>query len=161
MGSGSMIRGARLRAGMTLRELAARAGTSDATVSAYENGAKDPRAMTLIRVLAAAGTELQPVPLRTGNQRFVDLLCHEIAARIAQEPELIERAREELPRLAGRSSWADVWTALLDAGPVAVIAVLTSTSPEATALKTDSPFALLGLVSESDRLQLLEIAHAA
>lgn len=155
-----MTRQARRQAGMTLRELAARAGTSDATLSAYETGAKDPRASTLLRVLAAAGTELRPVATRSAGQRFVDLLCEQIAGRIADDPALLERAREVLPRLEARSAWAGTWAALLDVGPVAVIAVLTSTSPEAIALKTDSPFALLGLVSEPERLRLLQLAHA-
>ena len=146
---------------MTLRELAARAATSDATLSAYETGAKDPRASTLIRVLAAAGTELQSIPLRTESERFVHLLCEQIAELIIADPALLDRARDMLPRLEGRSAWVSAWRALLDIGPVPVIAVLTSTSPEATALKTDSPFALLGLISEAERLRLLERARAA
>lgn len=161
MGAGSLVRRARSRADLTLRDLASRAGTSSATLSAYETGSKDPRASTLVRILEAAGTELRPVDSRTVGQRFVDLVCEEVAERIMQDPGLIDRARDVLPRLEGRSACVGTWRSLLDAGPVAVAAVLTSTSPEAAALKTDSPFALLGLLSDEDRLLLLELAHAA
>lgn len=122
---------------------------------------EDPRASTLLRVLAATGTELRPVAQRTPGQRFVDLLCEHVAERVAEDPDLLEAARAALTRLEGRSPWAATWSHVLDAGPVAVIAVLTSTSPEAAALKTDSPFALLGIVPEDERLRLLELADAA
>ena len=46
MGATTTVRQARQRAGMSLRQLAARAGTSHATLSAYENGAK-PAARTM------------------------------------------------------------------------------------------------------------------
>ena len=52
------LRTARERAGLTQRELAARAGTSQATVSAYESGAKEPAVATLNRLLAVAGVRL-------------------------------------------------------------------------------------------------------
>lgn len=154
-----MTRRAREDAGLTLRELATRAHTSDSTLSAYETGSKDPRAATLLRILEAAGTELRPVPARPANKRFVDLLCERVAEMVADDPDLIEDARLVLPRLEGRSRWVDTWRRLLDAGPVAVIAVLTSTSPEADALKTDNPFALLDLVREEERRTLLDHAH--
>jgi len=56
------IRSARLRAGLTQHALAARAGTSQATISAYEAGRKQPSLRTLERVLAAAGARLSVVP---------------------------------------------------------------------------------------------------
>lgn len=55
-----------MRAGLTLRELADRAGTSHATIAAYEAGRKVPRADTLERIVNAAGfrvaAELLPSP---------------------------------------------------------------------------------------------------
>ena len=66
MESGSVIRRARLLAGLTQRALAERAGTSHATIAAYETGAKVPRVDTLDRILQAAGcvpeVELRPRP---------------------------------------------------------------------------------------------------
>jgi transcriptional regulator with XRE-family HTH domain len=53
-----LIREARLAAGLTQAQLAARSGTSQATLSAYEGGAKSPSATTLARILAAAGRRL-------------------------------------------------------------------------------------------------------
>lgn len=55
MFSADVIREARRRAGLTLRELASRARTSHATISAYESGRKVPRVDTLERIVRAAG----------------------------------------------------------------------------------------------------------
>lgn len=49
------LRRARLEAGLTLRGLAGRAGTSHATLAAYEAGRTVPRVDTLERILRAAG----------------------------------------------------------------------------------------------------------
>jgi transcriptional regulator with XRE-family HTH domain len=57
-----LIRTARRGADLTQTELAARSGTSQATISAYEHGAKTPTPDTLARVLAAAGMRLVAVP---------------------------------------------------------------------------------------------------
>lgn len=62
MDPGSAIRRARLRAGLTQHALANRAGTSQATLSAYESGRKQPSVGTLDRLLAAAGARLTVVP---------------------------------------------------------------------------------------------------
>ena len=48
----------RRRSGLGLRELARRAGTSHATLRAYETGVKDPRVDTVARIAAAAGFDL-------------------------------------------------------------------------------------------------------
>jgi transcriptional regulator with XRE-family HTH domain len=56
------IRRARRRAGISQSELAARAGTSQATVSAYETGRKAPSVETLTRLLAATGSRLSVEP---------------------------------------------------------------------------------------------------
>jgi transcriptional regulator with XRE-family HTH domain len=58
MDVGATLRSARERAGLTQDELAARAGTSQATVSAYEGGSKQPSVATFSRLLAAAGSRL-------------------------------------------------------------------------------------------------------
>ena len=54
-----LVRIARRRAGLSARALAERAGTSHATLLAYESGRKVPRADTLIRILQAAGIDLE------------------------------------------------------------------------------------------------------
>jgi len=54
-----LIRDARAGAGLTQRQLAIRAGTSQAAIAAYELGHKEPRLTILERILAAAGYELR------------------------------------------------------------------------------------------------------
>ena len=55
MDAPTILRTARREARLTLRELADRAGTSHATLSAYEHAAKAPTIDTFARVLRAAG----------------------------------------------------------------------------------------------------------
>lgn len=57
-----LIREARLAAGLTMAELAERAGSSKSTLSRYENGLVDPGAETLNRLLGACGHELRSHP---------------------------------------------------------------------------------------------------
>lgn len=64
------IAAARRRSGLTQAQLAERAATSQATISAYESARKQPSAATFLRLLAATGTRLMvdemPVePVRT------------------------------------------------------------------------------------------------
>jgi transcriptional regulator with XRE-family HTH domain len=51
----TLLASARARAGLSLRELAERARTSHATLSAYEKGRKVPSVTTYIRILEACG----------------------------------------------------------------------------------------------------------
>jgi transcriptional regulator with XRE-family HTH domain len=60
MDASVLIRTARRDAGLALRELARRAGTSHATLIAYEHGTKEPRLSTLERILHAAGVDIEP-----------------------------------------------------------------------------------------------------
>lgn len=55
------LREARVRAGLSLRELAHRAGTSHATLSAYESGRKVPSASNYFRILEACGNAVDIV----------------------------------------------------------------------------------------------------
>ena len=58
MDTARILRRARRDAGLSLRALADRAGTSHATLSAYESGRLEPRVTTLDRILRAAGFAL-------------------------------------------------------------------------------------------------------
>ena len=62
MDAAATLRDARRRAGLTQTALAARAGTSQATISAYERGTKQPSLATFGRLLAAAGARLVVEP---------------------------------------------------------------------------------------------------
>ena len=53
-----ILRSVRARAGMSLRELAKRAGTSHSTLAAYEAGRKVPTVDTLNRIVRATGHDL-------------------------------------------------------------------------------------------------------
>jgi ribosome-binding protein aMBF1 (putative translation factor) len=55
----ALVLAARLEAGLSQRALADRAGTSGATIAAYELGTKEPRISTLRRILDAAGMRLE------------------------------------------------------------------------------------------------------
>jgi len=58
MEAATVLRRVRSRSHLSLRELAGRAGTSHATLSAYETGRKVPSVATLDRIVRAAGLEL-------------------------------------------------------------------------------------------------------
>ena len=62
-----MIVNARERSGLSLRTAAELAGTSHATLSAYEHGYKTPTIETLDRILQALGATVTVV---TGPRRF-------------------------------------------------------------------------------------------
>jgi len=55
------LRDARISAGLSLRELANRAETSHATLSAYEQGRKVPAVTTFLRILEACGNAVDIV----------------------------------------------------------------------------------------------------
>jgi transcriptional regulator with XRE-family HTH domain len=59
MDAALIIRTARRHSELSLRALAARAGTSHATLSAYENGRVDPTTAVLSRIIAASGQSLE------------------------------------------------------------------------------------------------------
>jgi transcriptional regulator with XRE-family HTH domain len=108
MQAARLLSQARRRAGITQRELADRAGTSQATVSAYESGRKVPSVDTLGRLLAtmgarlavedAAGAPVAPTAadLRRAGRVLADVLTLAEALPKRHEPELryprLERA---------------------------------------------------------------------
>ncbi len=71
-----LIRMARRRAGLTQEELAQRAATSQAAISAYESGRRSPSVATLTRILEAAGFELR--------MRLSEPDTHDTTRRIAE-----------------------------------------------------------------------------
>jgi transcriptional regulator with XRE-family HTH domain len=75
----SLLSAARIESGLSLRQLAKKAGTSAATLSAYEHGRKTPSIRTVGRILEAAGMELRfsyaPIdPEVVARQRWEDSL---------------------------------------------------------------------------------------
>jgi transcriptional regulator with XRE-family HTH domain len=56
---GQLIRAVRRRRGLTQAELAARAGTSQPVISAYEHDRRDPTLRTLAKLIGAGGETLR------------------------------------------------------------------------------------------------------
>jgi transcriptional regulator with XRE-family HTH domain len=110
MDTAEAIRSARRSARLTQAELAARSGTSQATISAYERGTKTPSAATLERVLAAAGVRLVTMPASCPVQIPTAVELERRARVLAQVIGLAERlparpSRElRFPRLPRVSS---------------------------------------------------------
>ena len=95
MDSAALIRRARTGAGLSLRRLAELAGTSHATIAAYEAGRVHPSGPTVERIIRAAGfrtvTELVPTGDQAGLRRSEELVqALELAAQFParHRPEL-------------------------------------------------------------------------
>jgi transcriptional regulator with XRE-family HTH domain len=58
MNAAATIRNARTRAGLSLRELGSRAGTSHSAIAAYEAGRKVPSVATMEHIVEACGYDL-------------------------------------------------------------------------------------------------------
>lgn len=95
MDAARALRDARRAAGLTQAALAARAGTSQATLSAYEAGRKQPSLATLSRLLEAAGARLTVEPRLARTARVLEQVLDLAEALPSRhEPEL------RYPRLA-------------------------------------------------------------
>jgi transcriptional regulator with XRE-family HTH domain len=102
------LREARRRAGLTQVALARRAGTSQATISAYESGRKQPTVETFSRLLLATGSRLSVIPAQQAvlepsaaqqaraGRALVDVIALAAALPTRHEREL------RFPRLAAR-----------------------------------------------------------
>lgn len=97
MDAARTLRDARLAAGLTQAELAMWAGTSQATLSAYERGRKEPSLATLDRLLRATGRRLSTEPaarqptraeLERASRRLADVLDLAAALPTRHEPTL-------------------------------------------------------------------------
>lgn len=107
--AGNLIKLARREAGISQRELARRAGTSQATLSAYEAGRKSPSLDTLARIIRAAGQDLriQVVPYDDHDDVMAayeaSLPKRVVERHRKRELAHINRARKQrgLPALAG------------------------------------------------------------
>ncbi|KYH44163.1 helix-turn-helix transcriptional regulator [Branchiibius sp. NY16-3462-2] len=72
MDGASLLEEARAAAGLSQAALAAAAGTSRPTLSAYENGRKSPSIQTASRLLEAAGFELTVAPRVEFQEMAID-----------------------------------------------------------------------------------------
>jgi len=97
------IRTARLRAGLSKRELARRARTSAAAIVAYEQGTRDPTVATLDRILSAAGAraELSVLPDRRPDRERAGRALAEVLELAEHLPRRRAARRLAYPRLPG------------------------------------------------------------
>ena len=94
--SSALLEAARTRSGLSLREIARRAGTSHATLSAYLHGTKTPSLETLVRIVESCGLavdiSLEPrIRSANGVPRGDELeqvlrLAAQFPARAARDP---------------------------------------------------------------------------
>jgi transcriptional regulator with XRE-family HTH domain len=109
MEPGELVRTVRRRRGLTQRELAERAGTSQPVVSAYEHRRRDPTVGTLRRLIEASGERLvihadlpasdlpRPVDLAEHARRLLDVLSladaipHRRQSSTLHAPRLVSR----------------------------------------------------------------------
>lgn len=107
--AGNLIKMARLERGLSQRELARRARTSQATISAYEAGEKSPSLDTLARIVRAAGLDLR-IQLAPADSHDDWLALYErslsasvVERRRRKDRELVRQARSERAEKAGAS----------------------------------------------------------
>jgi transcriptional regulator with XRE-family HTH domain len=123
-----LLKEARDRAGLTQRELARRAGTSQAMVARIERGQQSPSVATLERLIRACGLELrvetegeESTPAGPAARTGRLLVWRSGGAAYAFPLEAVERIAElaALRRLPGQAEGAGVVT--VDGEPVAAI----------------------------------------
>lgn len=128
---GDLLRETRRRAGLTQAQLAARSGTRQSAVSAYETGRREPGLGTLRRLLAATGHELQ---LRAASSivRHPTLPDSPLARRLAANRDAILAAVAEF---GGSNVRVFGSVARGDAGPTSDLDLLVDL-PERTGVLT-------------------------
>lgn len=101
--AGNLIRIARQEEGLSQRDLARRAGTSQAAIAAYEAGKRSPTLDTLARVVRAAGRDLR-IRLEASDDHDEWLARYEAALPQSvvrewrkRDRELLDQARRERP----------------------------------------------------------------
>lgn len=111
---GSLVRIARLRAGLTQRDLAARLGLPQSSVARWESGARQPSVESLQAAIGACGLEVT-VGLRaidrSNDSRIWDLLDIEPVERFKRQVAAANGTRAL--RAAGRDSVPDEFSPIL------------------------------------------------
>lgn len=149
------VRSLRASAGLSQRQLAARAGTSQPTIAAYESGRKSPTLRTLEHLAESVGRDVVVtlVPPLTREDRSL-WLHHAIAAKLRADPDAaLERARRNLARMAavhpGAAPLLREWRRILRRPIPDIVDVLLDPRPHARDLRQVTPFA--GLLPARER----------
>lgn len=160
----SPVRRLRREAGLTQKALAAKAGTSQSTIAAYEAGAKHPTWGTIERLAAAVG--LEPVVSFTPLLQYADFrsLCFHraVAEALKRDPDRArERAGRHLRRLQHLHPHAagllDQWERWLANPTDELVAKMLDPGPAAREMRQVSPFA--GLLTPEERVRVLRQAR--
>lgn len=153
------VRELRRSAGVSQRELAERAGTSQPTVASYESGTRSPTWRTVQRMSESVGLSpfvLYSAPMTREERR--SLALHEVvAARVEENPEVLARARGALRRLKASHPHVvlfDAWDHLLRLPPSFVADVLRDPRPFARELRHVTPF--VGVLSAAERAEVYQ-----
>jgi transcriptional regulator with XRE-family HTH domain len=148
----------RHRAGLTQRELAEAAGTSQPTIAAYERGRKSPTLTTLHRLAREAGLEMAVTyhSTMTREERRSLFLHHAIVRRLREDPDaVLARARRNLATMRRSSPGAEAllreWDVLLDRPLDGLLAQILDPGEHARELRHVTPFA--GVLSASERAE--------
>jgi transcriptional regulator with XRE-family HTH domain len=153
------VRDLRRRVHATQAFLAAKAGTSQPTVAAYEAGRKSPTLATVQRLADAVGLEASisfHAPMTREERRSLALHAA-IARRLAEDPDTVRRkAKENLELMRGRHPGARQllaeWSIALGRPLPALLDLLRSPDPWSRELRHVTPFA--GVLSAAERAQV-------
>lgn len=143
-----------------------KAGTSQATISAYENDRKSPTWRTLVHLARSVGLDavVTVVPPLTRTDRRSLALHIRIAEALAASPEpALARARRNVKTMAARNPEAvellDEWGKLLG-GPIGdLVAVMLDPSLHGRDLRQVTPFA--GVLDARQRAEVYRLFRKA
>lgn len=168
----ALLVSARRSAGLSQRELGRTAGTSGATIAAYEGGHKEPRLSTLQRLVEATGAKLIlgvdsagpfGVASPLTNEDCRSLAFHRaVLRRLLDDPEGVRKkglrnvATMRRANDGSAAVYLDDWDRLLLGTLEELIATLTSLDHHARDLRQVTPFA--GVVPPRERWDIVR-AH--
>ncbi len=147
--------------GMTQRQLADAAGTSQPTVAAYEAGAKSPTWRTVERMARSVGLACYPTvgtPLTRDQAR--SLVLHTAISRELRkrEDEVIGNARRNISRMRSlnpHATWLlDEWEGILEGTADQIVARMLDPSEHGRDLRQVTPFA--GVLTPTQRVAAFE-----
>ena len=150
------VRAIRAVAGVTQRELAEAAGTSQPTVAAYESDAKSPNWRTVERMAGSVGLACYPLvstPMTRDQERSMFLhtaIAKELRARGA---EVVEVARRNISRMRSMNPHAspllDEWERILEGTTDQIVARMLDPGEHGRDLRQVTPFA--GVLTPAQR----------
>ncbi len=147
--------------GMTQRQLADAAGTSQPTVAAYEAGAKSPTWRTVERMASSVGLACYPLvtaPLTRDQAR--SLVVHTVISQELRKrgDEVIGIARRNISRMRSlnphASTLLDEWERILEGTTDQIVARMLDPSEHGRDLRQVTPFA--GVLSPAQRTAAYE-----